>query len=61
MLDSTTLYWMENDGIFKVPTAGGAANGVIDFDTGTPTSFALDASSVYFTDSQLQDVRAAPK
>ncbi|MBV8402851.1 MAG: hypothetical protein JO203_01540 [Gammaproteobacteria bacterium] len=61
LLDGPTLYWMENDGIFKVPAAGGVPTAVIDFDSGTPTSFALDSSSVYYTDSQLQDIRSAPK
>jgi hypothetical protein len=59
-LDGSTLYWL-GGGIFKIPTAGGSSTQVIEFDTGTPTSFAVDSTNVYYTDAQLLDIRKTAK
>jgi hypothetical protein len=61
-LDGPTLYWMDGFEIAKIPTAGGTALGVLDFDLGTVGGgFAFDSTSVYFTVPSLQDIRRTPK
>jgi hypothetical protein len=60
-LNGSTLYWLDGAGISNVPTAGGTTTQVIEFDGGHPTSFAVDATSVYFTDAQLLDIRKTAK
>jgi len=60
-LNGSTLYWLDGAGIFKVPAAGGTTTQVIEFDGGHPTSFAMDATSVYFADTQLLDIRKTAK
>jgi len=65
-LDGPTLYWMDGFEIAKIPTAGGAALGVLDFDStavldAIAGSFAIDSTSVYFTVPALQDIRRTPK
>jgi hypothetical protein len=60
-LDGSILYWL-GGGIFKIPTAGaGSSTRVIEVDTGTPTSFAVDSTDVYYTDAQLLDIRKIAK
>ena len=65
-LDGPTLYWMDGFEIAKIPTSGGAALGVLDFDSAAildaaAGSFAVDSTSVYFTVPALQDTRRTPK
>jgi hypothetical protein len=61
-LDGPALYWMDDIEIAKIPTAGGATLGVLDFDSGTVAgSVAIDSTSVYFTMPSLQDIRRTPK
>jgi hypothetical protein len=62
VLDGPTIYWVDGSEIAKIPAAGGAALAVLDFDPGTAAgSFAIDSTSVYFTDPSLQDIRRTPK
>jgi hypothetical protein len=61
-LDGPTLYWLDQMQIVKIPEAGGAVLGVVDFDPGTTAeSFAIDSTSVYFTEPYFQDIRRTPK
>jgi hypothetical protein len=59
-LDGSILYWL-GGGLFKIPTTGGAGTQVIEFDTGTSTSFAVDSTDVYYADAQLLEIRKVPK
>ena len=48
--------------IAKIPAAGGAAVGVLDFDNGVAaSSFAVDSTSVHFVDTSTQDIWRTPK
>jgi hypothetical protein len=61
-LDGPTLYWVDGLEIAKIPAAGGAPFGVLDFDSGAVAgSVAIDSTSVYFTEPTLQDIRRTPK
>jgi hypothetical protein len=61
-LDGPTLYWLDQLEIAKIPAAGGAALGVVDFDPGAGAeSFAIDSTNVYFTEPSLRDIRRTPK
>jgi hypothetical protein len=64
-LAGPTLYWMDGFEIAKIPTAGGAAVAIVDFDSAAilgadAGSFAVDSTSVYFTVPALQDIRRTP-
>jgi hypothetical protein len=62
--DGTTLYWIDAAGISKVPAGGGAALGVVDFDTaGTDatSTMAVDTTNVYWTEPVTKQIRSAPK
>jgi hypothetical protein len=61
-LDAPNLYWFDGMQIAKVPEAGGASVGVLDFDSGPAlANFAVDSTSVYFTDPYSHDIRMTPK
>jgi hypothetical protein len=62
LLDGSTIYWMGGMQIARIPKTGGAEFGVLDYDTGImPGGVAVDATSVYFTEPFLQDIRRTPK
>jgi len=62
--DGTTLYWIDAAGVSKVPTGGGSALGVVDFDTaGTDatSTIAVDTTNVYWTEPLTKQIRSAAK
>jgi hypothetical protein len=61
-VDATNVYWIADFSVSKVPIAGGAtvilASGLLG-----PTSIAVDALNVYFTDGSFQggdDIKSVP-
>ena len=54
-LDGASLYWwdqgLDHGSIDRLPTGGGTAVPVVTFDAGNSSSFALDSTSLYFSDS----------